>query len=155
MNMNNIGKRAHVLKHSHVRCVVGAFDKCFTWRLYLDWTNRCSILYLTQINISSLFTSRHKFYDIYIKCADRKIYIDDDGSGIFPEQKVRKLYSEKYQETYANRNYVISKYFIKYMITSQVYSGRKKMPQVLCIFKVYHIVMLKDNHSSYHVFMMQ
>ena len=25
--MNDIGKRAHVLKHSYVRCVVGAFDK--------------------------------------------------------------------------------------------------------------------------------
>ena len=25
--INDIGKRAHVLKHSHGRCVVGAFDK--------------------------------------------------------------------------------------------------------------------------------
>ena len=25
-NMNDIGKRAHVLKHSHGRCVIGAFD---------------------------------------------------------------------------------------------------------------------------------
>ena len=25
--MNDIGKRAHVLNHSHGRCVVGAFDK--------------------------------------------------------------------------------------------------------------------------------
>ena len=27
MNMNNIGKIEHVLKHSHERCVVAAFDK--------------------------------------------------------------------------------------------------------------------------------
>ena len=27
MSMNDIGKRAHVLKHSHGRSVVGAFDK--------------------------------------------------------------------------------------------------------------------------------
>ena len=27
MTMNDIGKRAHALKHSHRRCVVGAFDK--------------------------------------------------------------------------------------------------------------------------------
>ena len=27
MAMNDIGKRAHGLKHSHGRCVVGAFDK--------------------------------------------------------------------------------------------------------------------------------
>ena len=26
-NMNDIGKRAHVLKHSHVRCAIGSFDK--------------------------------------------------------------------------------------------------------------------------------
>ena len=26
-NMNDIGKRAHVLKHSHGRCVIGSFDK--------------------------------------------------------------------------------------------------------------------------------
>ena len=25
--MNDVGKRAHVLKHSHRRCVIGAFDK--------------------------------------------------------------------------------------------------------------------------------
>ena len=25
--MNDIGKRAHVLKHSHIRCVIGYFDK--------------------------------------------------------------------------------------------------------------------------------
>ena len=27
VNMNDIVKRSHVLKHSHGRCVVGAFDK--------------------------------------------------------------------------------------------------------------------------------
>ena len=26
-NINDIGKRAHVLKHSHGRCVIGSFDK--------------------------------------------------------------------------------------------------------------------------------
>ena len=26
-DMNEIGKRAHVMKHSHGRCVVGPFDK--------------------------------------------------------------------------------------------------------------------------------
>ena len=28
-NMNDIGKRAHVLKHSHGRCVIGSFGKLF------------------------------------------------------------------------------------------------------------------------------
>ena len=35
-NMDEIGKRAHVLKHSHGRCIVGAFYKMFTCRLYLN-----------------------------------------------------------------------------------------------------------------------
>ena len=26
-NINDIGKRSHVLKHSHGRCVIGYFDK--------------------------------------------------------------------------------------------------------------------------------
>ena len=26
-NLNDVGKRAHVLKHSHGRCVIGSFDK--------------------------------------------------------------------------------------------------------------------------------
>ena len=28
-NMNDAGKRAHVLKHSHGRCVIGSFDKFY------------------------------------------------------------------------------------------------------------------------------
>ena len=28
-NINDIGKRAHVLKHSHGRCVIGSFDKFY------------------------------------------------------------------------------------------------------------------------------
>ena len=27
INMNDIGKRAHIINHSHGRCAVGAFDK--------------------------------------------------------------------------------------------------------------------------------
>ena len=37
-NMNDIGKIAHVLKHSHGRCVIGYFDKKFARRLNLDWS---------------------------------------------------------------------------------------------------------------------
>ena len=33
--------------------------------------------------------------------------------------------------------------------------GENKKPQVLCIFKVHHIVILKDYHRSDHVLMMQ
>ena len=32
--MNDIGKRAHVLKHSHGRCVIGSFDKFYMYALF-------------------------------------------------------------------------------------------------------------------------
>ena len=51
--------------------------------------------------------------------------MDDDGSGVFPEQKLRKFYNEKHQETYANRGYDISKDYIKDTRICRVYSGRK------------------------------
>ena len=43
VNMNDIGKRAHVLKHSHGRCVVGALDKN-VHEGYI-WTGHRSVLY--------------------------------------------------------------------------------------------------------------
>ena len=41
-----------------------------------------------------------RFYDKYITSDDRNKYIDDDGSGVFPKQKVRKLYNAKCKNTY-------------------------------------------------------
>ena len=60
MNMNYIGKREHVLKHLHGRCVVGAFDNKIIWRIYLEWTHSSSIFYPPQINMSSFCTSWYK-----------------------------------------------------------------------------------------------
>ena len=37
-NLNDIGKRVQVLKHSHVRCVIGSFDK--TSHEGYIWTGR-------------------------------------------------------------------------------------------------------------------
>ena len=54
-----------------------------------------------------------KVYDKYINTYYRKKYIDDDGSGIFPKQKARKLYNEKYQEKYGNERSVVSTPYIK------------------------------------------
>ena len=95
------------------------------------------------------------FDDKYINTDDRNKYIDDDGSGIFPKQRVRKLYNAKYQDTYRNRNYVVSAPHIKDTIIQKVFSGRKKRQQVLSIFKVHYIVIMKDHHSLDHVFMIQ
>ena len=52
-------------------------------------------------------------YNKYINTEDRRKYIDDDGSGIFPKTKDRNIYTKKYQETYRNRSYVVSTPYIK------------------------------------------
>ena len=55
-NMNDIGKRAYVLKHSHGRCVVGAFDK----KLHEGsiWTvHRAVLLFILHKSIFFFFLS--------------------------------------------------------------------------------------------------
>ena len=39
--------------------------------------------------------------------------MDDDGSGIFPKQRVRNIYNAKYQKTYSDRYYVLKNDYIK------------------------------------------
>ena len=51
--------------------------------------------------------------------------IHDDGSGIFPKQKVRNIYNAKYHATYANPNFVLKRYYIKDTRIHWVYLGRK------------------------------
>ena len=52
--------------------------------------------------------------------------MDDDGSGIFPKQRVRKLYNAKYQKTYSNRYFVLKNDYIKDTRIRRTYSGRKQ-----------------------------
>ena len=42
-----------------------------------------------------------------IRLGLEQVYMDYDGSGVFPKQKVRKLYNAKYQNTYSNQYYVL------------------------------------------------
>ena len=51
--------------------------------------------------------------------------MDDDGSGISPKQKFRKLYKETYQKTYSNWYYVTKNDYIKDTRIRRTYSGRK------------------------------
>ena len=101
-NMNDIGKTAHVLKYSDGRCVVGAFDKI----IHEDsiWTGYRSVLSFILHKSIFLHFLHHGtiFCDKYITSDYRKKYMDDDGSGVFPEQNVIKIYNEKYQKTYSN-----------------------------------------------------
>ena len=106
-NMKDIWKRAHVLKHSHGRCMVCTFDK----NLHEGsiWTGHRAVLYfILHRSIFLQFVHQGtRFYDKYITSDDRKKYIDDDGSGVFPKQKVIKRYNAKYQKTYSNWYYVL------------------------------------------------
>ena len=93
MTINDIGKISHVLKHSHRRCVVGAFDIFFHEGSI--WTGpRAVISFFFHRSIFLHFVHNcTKFYEKYIKYDDKKKYIDDYGSGIFTKQRVRQIYN--------------------------------------------------------------
>ena len=52
--------------------------------------------------------------------------MNDDGSGVFPKQKVRKRYNARYQKTYSNRYYVLKNDYIKDTRIRRTYSRRKR-----------------------------
>ena len=84
--------------------------------------------YLLSSTNQYFFTFLHhgtQFYDIYITSYDRKKYIDDYGSVVFPKQNIRKIYNAKYQNTYSNRYYILKNEYIKYTRIHWTYLGRK------------------------------
>ena len=72
--MNDIVKRAHVMKNSHGRCVVGAHDKILH-EGYI-WTGHRSVLsFILHKSIFLHFVHHGKiFYDKYITSYDRNKY---------------------------------------------------------------------------------
>ena len=125
-NMNDIGKRAHVLKHSHGRCVIGYFGK----NLHEGsiWTvHRALLSFILHKSIFLHFVHNGTiFYDKYISSKNWIKYIDDDGSGVLPKQLVRKEYNSKYQKTYSNHYCVLKNDYIKDTRICRTYSGRKR-----------------------------
>ena len=73
--MNDIGKIAHVLKHSHGRCIIGSFDK------YLHegsiWTGYRAVLsFILHKSIFLYFVHNGTiFYDKYMSSKHRKTYL--------------------------------------------------------------------------------
>ena len=100
--MNDIEKRAHVLKHSHGRCVIVFFDKILHEGSI--WTGHIAVLqFILHKSIFLHFVYNGAiFYEKYISSKNKKKYMDDDRSGGFPKQEVRKKYNSKYQLTYSN-----------------------------------------------------
>ena len=85
-NMNDIGKRSHVLKHSHGRCVIASFDKILHEGSI--WTGNRTVL--SCILHKSIFLhfvhNGTRFYEKIISSKNRKKLIDDDGIGVLPKQ---------------------------------------------------------------------
>ena len=84
--MNDIWKRAHVTNHAHGRCVVGALFKILhegsIWAV-----PRVVVFFTLHKPIFIYFLHYGKrFYDKYIKSDEKKKYIDDYGSCIFPKK---------------------------------------------------------------------
>ena len=84
--MNDIGKRAHVLKYSHGRFVVGAFDKILHEGSI--WTVHRAVLSFILQKYIFIHLVHHGtiFYDKHITSYDRKKYMDDDESGVFQKK---------------------------------------------------------------------
>ena len=71
-NMNDIGKRAHVLKNSHGRCVIGSFDEILHEGSI--WTGHRSVLSLI-LHKSIFLHFLHNgtiFYEKYISSKNKK-----------------------------------------------------------------------------------
>ena len=74
--MNDIGKRAHVMKHSHGRCVVGAFDKILH-KGSISTGHRSVLSFIHHKSIFIQFVHNGtRFYDKYIASYDRNKYLD-------------------------------------------------------------------------------
>ena len=86
--------------------MVGALDKILHEGSI--WTGHRAVLYFI-LHKSIFLHFVHQgtiFYDKYIASDNRKKYIDDDRSGVFPRQNFGKRYNAEYQKNYSNRYYV-------------------------------------------------
>ena len=95
-NMSDIGKRAHVLNNSHGRCVIGAFNKLYMSYIFVSVINLFYCLSSTNKNFFALCIMVQDFMTNIYHQKKRWKFIDDDGSGVFHKQKVRKIYNSKY-----------------------------------------------------------
>ena len=85
--MNDIGKRAHVLKHAHGRCVIGSFDKI----LHKDsiWTvHRAVLSFILHKSIFIHFVYNGSiFYDKYISSKNKKNILIMTGVEFYPNKR--------------------------------------------------------------------
>ena len=88
--MNDIRNRSHALNHSHVTCVIGAFNKILMKALFGLVIELLYCLFYTNQYFFSLCIMVQDFMtNIYHQKG--KKYIDDDRSGEISKQQVRKI----------------------------------------------------------------
>ena len=77
--------------------MVGLFDKILH-EGYI-WTGHRAVLTFILHKSISLHFLHHgtRFYEKYITLDDKKNYMNDYGSDVFPKQFFRKIYNPKYQ----------------------------------------------------------
>ena len=74
--------------------MVGPFDKMLH-EGYIWTGNRAVLSFILHKSIFIHFIHHcTRFYEKYITSDDRRKYMDDDGSGVYPKQKVRELYKK-------------------------------------------------------------
>ena len=74
--------------------MVGPFDKMLH-EGYIWTGNRAVLSFILHKSIFIHFLHHGtRFYEKYITSDDRRKYMDDDGSGVYPKQKVRELYKK-------------------------------------------------------------
>ena len=66
------------------------------------------------------------YIKIYISSENKKIYIDDNGGGVFTKQEVGNMYNSIHKLTYSNQYYVVKNDYIKDTRISRTYSVRKR-----------------------------
>ena len=90
-NINDIGKGSHVLKHSHGRCVIGAFNKILH-RVSICTGRRAIISFILHKSIFLHFVHNGtRFDDKYI--LSEKIYILMMTGVVFFQNKILEIYT--------------------------------------------------------------
>ena len=85
-----LGSRSHILKHLHGRMIFGPFEKVFHEGTICSVYRAVVYFILTKQIFLHFFRHEYWFYNKYINTADKKIYLDDDGSGVKPNHFLQR-----------------------------------------------------------------
>ena len=86
---SDLGSRVHVLKNLHGRMIFGPFEKKNEGTL---WRGHRAAIYfiLTKQIFLHFYLNGNQFYNQYINKIDKKMYLDDDDTGVKPKNLTRR-----------------------------------------------------------------